>query len=84
MKEIVDLREEYFPNAKFCAVENLQRLLNLLYDDRGMMNPKAHNWMFVAHYVELSSYNKETRKYEKEECKVIIIIIIIIIARFNE
>ena len=69
LDKAVELREQYFPNAHFCALESLQRFIDLIYGEGGTDPSRADHWMFVAHYVEESTYNRQLRRYEKEECR---------------
>lgn len=69
LDKAVELREQYFPNARFCALESLQRFIDLLYGEGGTSQSQADHWMFVAHYVEESTYNRQLRRYEREECR---------------
>ena len=69
INETCRLHAEYFPHSKFCALESLQRLLNLLKIDEERNIGVADHWMFVAHYVEETTYNKITHQREHEECE---------------
>ena len=67
--EIIQLRYEYFPNAKACYTDTLVRLLDLLFSASGPL-PEflANKWMFVLYNQEDSIYNPSTRRMERVEC----------------
>lgn len=73
INEACRLHAEYLPHSKFCAMESLQRLLDLLKIGEGKKLSVADHWMFVAHYVEETTYNKQTHQCEHEECSCRII-----------
>lgn len=63
-----ELRAQYFPNSHFCALESLQRLLDLL-DVSKPSNARADHWMFVMRYVKESRYDRATRRHVQETCR---------------
>lgn len=68
LQKTCELRAQYFPNSHFCALESLQRLLDLL-DVKKPSNARADHWMFVMRYVKESYYDRSTRKHVQETCK---------------
>lgn len=67
LKKVCELRAQYFPNAHFCALESLQRLLDIL-DVTKPSIARADHWMFVMRHVKESYYDRATRKHVQETC----------------
>ena len=67
LKKVCELRAQYFPNSHFCALESLQRLLDLL-DVTKPSKARADHWMFVARYVKESRYDRAARRSVQETC----------------
>ena len=66
---IVTMRNEFFPNATFCATETLVRLLNVLFPTLDVLpRHTVDKWTFILYFQEEAVYNRLLHKTEHEKC----------------
>lgn len=67
--KVIQLRNQFFPNAAFCATETLLRLLSLLFPTEALLpRSKVDKWSFILYYQEENVYNRALHRMEHEKC----------------
>lgn len=66
---VIEMRNEFFPNATFCATETLERLLSLLFPALDVLpRHTVDKWSFILYFQEETVYNRVLHKTQQERC----------------
>ena len=66
---VIEMRNEFFPNATFCATETLERLLSLLFPSLDVLpRHTVDKWSFILYFQEETVYNRVLHKTQQERC----------------